>query len=63
MLKLVLTLFFLVSINNHWGLASHTKHCKVATMFGMKKCPPHWIHVYIMGLGSLIIILATLYQN
>tara|TARA_Y100000389_G_scaffold170577_1_gene177659 strand:+ start:209 stop:406 length:198 start_codon:yes stop_codon:yes gene_type:complete len=56
MLKNLLTLFFLVNAL-FWGLASHKQHCKVASMFGMKKCPPHWIHVYVMGLGSFIVTL------
>lgn len=56
MLKNLLTLFFLVNAL-FWGLASHKQHCKLASVFGMKKCPPHWIHVYVMGLGSFILTL------
>lgn len=56
MLKNLLTLFFLVNAL-FWGLASHKQHCKLASMFGMKKCPPHWIHVYVMGLGSFMVTL------
>lgn len=56
MLKNLLVLFFLVNAL-FWGLASHKQHCKIASMFGMKKCPPHWIHVYVMGLGSFILTL------
>ena len=52
----LLALFFLVNAL-FWGMASHKQHCKVASMFGMKKCPPHWIHVYVMGLGSFIVSL------
>lgn len=40
-----------------WGLASHHQHCALASKFGMKKCPPHWIHVYVMGLGSFVLAL------
>lgn len=40
-----------------WGFASHKQHCNLASMFGVKKCPPHWIHVYVMGLGSFFIAL------
>jgi len=29
----------------------------VAAKMGIKKCPPHWIHVYVMGLGSFIVAL------
>lgn len=57
MLKNLLVLFFLLNAL-FWGMASHKQHCKVASVFGMKKCPPHWIHVYVMGLGSFI---ASLY--
>lgn len=56
MLKNLLTLFFLANAL-FWGLASHKQHCKLASMFGMKKCPPHWIHVYVMGLGSFMVTL------
>lgn len=56
MLKNLLVLFFLLNAL-FWGMASHKQHCKVASLFGMKKCPPHWIHVYVMGLGSFIVSL------
>jgi len=26
-------------------------------MIGVKQCPAHWIHVYVMGLGSFILAL------
>ena len=57
MLTNVLALFFLLNAL-FWGLANHKLHCKVASMIGVKKCPPHWIHVYVMGLGSFIVTLA-----
>ena len=57
MLKNLFVLFFLLNAL-FWGMASHKQHCKVASVFGMKKCPPHWIHVYVIGLGSFI---ASLY--
>jgi len=56
MLKNLLVLFFLLNAL-FWGMASHKQHCKVASSFGMKTCPPHWIHVYVMGLGSFIVSL------
>ena len=56
MLKDILFLFFLANAV-FWGFASHTQHCKLASMVNIKKCPPHWIHVYIMGLGSFIVAL------
>jgi hypothetical protein len=56
MLKQLLVVFLLVNAL-FWGLASHKQHCKVASKFGMKKCPPHWIHVYVMGLGSFLLTL------
>lgn len=52
-----LLISFLLANAVFWGLASHKQHCKVASMFGMKKCPPHWIHVYVMGLGSFLLTL------
>lgn len=53
----LLILFFLANAV-FWGLFPHSEHCKFAAMFGMKdKCPPHWIHVYVIGLGSFLIAL------
>ena len=53
----LLTLFFLANAI-FWVLFHHSQHCKLADMFGMKdKCPPHWIHVYVIGLGSFLIAL------
>lgn len=40
-----------------WGLFPHSSHCKVAAIFGIKQCPPHWIHVYVMGLLSFVMAL------
>ncbi len=48
---------FLVLNALFWGLASHKQHCVLASKLGVKKCPPHWIHVYVMGLGSFFLAL------
>jgi len=32
-----------------WGLASHSQHCNLASVFGITNCPPHYIHL-LMGL-------------
>ena len=53
MLNNFLVLFFLANAL-FWGLGAHTQHCLVAAKMGIKNCPPHWIHVYVMGLGSFI---------
>ena len=42
------TLFCVVNVI-FWGFFSHEKHCKLAAMLGSKKCPPHWVHVYVMA--------------
>jgi hypothetical protein len=52
----LLFLFFIVNAL-FWGFATHGQHCMVAAKMGIKKCPPHWIHVYVMGLGSFIVAL------
>ena len=49
-----LLFIFLLTNALFWGLATHDKHCYVAAKVGITKCPPHWIHVYVMGLGSFI---------
>jgi hypothetical protein len=58
-MNLLVQIFVLFLLLNafFWGFASHKQHCKVAAAFGMKKCPPHWIHVYVMGLGSFLVAL------
>tara|TARA_B100001093_G_C26353665_1_gene811397 strand:- start:38 stop:238 length:201 start_codon:yes stop_codon:yes gene_type:complete len=56
MFKNIISLIFLLNAI-FWGLASHRQHCKFAYMFGIKNCPPHWIHVYVMGLGFFILSL------
>lgn len=56
MLKTLLFLFFLLNAL-FWGLFSHQTHCSVASKFGMDECPPHWFHVYVLGVGSFVIAL------
>lgn len=53
------TLFCLVNVL-FWGFFSHEKHCKLAAMLGSKKCPPHWVHVYIM---APIFLLLAMYSS
>lgn len=65
MFKQLLVLFFLINAL-FWGLASHKNHCNLANMLlGAKpsQCPPHWFHVYVMGLGSFIITLYLVQGN
>ena len=52
----LLILFFLANAI-FWGLFPHSKHCELVSKLGIKKCPPHWIHVYVMGLGSFLVAL------
>lgn len=42
------TLFCILNVL-FWGFFTHSQHCKLAAMTGIKKCPPHWIHVYVMA--------------
>ena len=49
----LLFVFFLANAI-FWGFATHGQHCLLAAKMGITKCPPHWIHVYVMGLGSFI---------
>ena len=50
----VLIGFFLINAL-FWSLASHQQHCDLVSNFKIKDCPPHWVHVWILGLGSFII--------
>ncbi len=49
-----LVMIFFLGNAVFWGLFPHSTHCKLAAMTGIKNCPPHWIHVYVIGLGSFI---------
>ena len=53
MIKNIIVLFFVIN-GLFWGLASHSQHCNLASVFGMVKCPPHYIHL-LMGLISFVI--------
>ena len=50
--QLLLTGFLLLNAV-FWGLFSHSVHCKVAGSFGLKNCPPHWVHLTI-GLAAFV---------
>ena len=50
MIKDIIVLFFVIN-GLFWGLANHSQHCNLASVFGVVKCPPHYIHL-LMGLIS-----------
>lgn len=56
MWKNILILIFILNAL-FWGLSSHKQHCVLVSKFGIKKCLPHWIYVYVMGLGSFLVAL------
>lgn len=58
--KSIFVLFLLLNAL-FWGLFTHKSHCQFVSYFGIKNCPPHWIHVFVMGMGSFI--LAVLVQQ
>lgn len=37
-----------------WGLFRHDTHCQVAKQFGVKKCPPHYVHL-LLGVACFLI--------
>ena len=43
----MIALLFFVINSLFWGLAHHDQHCAVSAVFGMAKCPPHWVHILI----------------
>jgi len=51
-LSLIVTVFLVLN-GLFWGLLSHSIHCDVAASLGIKKCPPHWVHLMI-GLVSFV---------
>lgn len=54
--KSIFALFLLLNAL-FWGLFTHKTHCQFVSYFGITNCPPHWIHVFVMGLGSFILAL------
>ena len=57
-IKYIFAVLFLLNAI-FWGLFPHDIHCKFVGLFGIAKetCPPHWVHVYVIGLGSFLISL------
>ena len=53
MFKKLVVLFFVLNAL-FWGLANHSQHCSLASMFGMTTCPPHYIHL-LMGIVSFVV--------
>jgi len=49
--SIIIVLFTAFCILNglFWGFASHEQHCKLVSNFGVLKCPPHWVHVWVMS--------------
>jgi hypothetical protein len=43
-----------------WSLFTHEQHCKLASMFGLTHCPPHWLHI---SFGLVFFILAIVIQQ
>ena len=58
MFNSILIVFFIANAL-FWGFASHRQHCGVAALISANKCAPHWIHVYVMGLGSFLLALVV----
>ena len=52
--------YFLIMNAVFWGLAYHNEHCELVGTFGVKGCPPHYIHL-LMGL--FFYMLAVYIQN
>jgi len=51
---------FLIINALFWSLFTHKQHCKLAEMFGIKQCPPHWLHI---SFGIVFFILAIIIQQ
>ena len=52
-MKNILVVLLMISAS-YWGLFPHSEHCNLASKFGILDCPPHWVHVFIFGLGSYV---------
>jgi hypothetical protein len=57
MIQLILVAF-LATNAVFWSLFPHSIHCKVAAAYGIKDCPPHWIHLSI-GIVSFLLAILT----
>lgn len=53
---------FLVINAIFWGLFCHKSHCKIANLFGVKDCPPHWTHI-LFGIVCFIIAILIEQRN
>ncbi len=54
MVQIVNALLFLLFLGSamFFGLFPHSQHCAVFEYLNFSQCPPHWFHVYVLGLGS-----------
>ena len=43
-----------------WSMYSHKNHCAFISLFGISKCPPHWIHI---AFGIMCFITAVALVN
>lgn len=62
MFRNIIILFFLINAI-FWSMASHDMHCDLISKVGITYCPPHWIHVYVIGLGSFLIAVYIIQGN
>jgi hypothetical protein len=61
-MEIIYTIIVLILVLNaiFWSLFTHEQHCKVASMFGLTQCPPHWLH---LSFGLVFFILAIVIQQ
>lgn len=45
-----------------WALGNHQQHCYIASLFGISKCPPHYIHIFFGVLSFILAILLAQYD-
>ena len=57
MMKMLLVVFLLANAL-FWGLATHSQHCAVASLFSVP-CPPHIVHL----MSSLAFFGAAVYAQ
>lgn len=53
-----LVVAFLAANALFWGLWPHGAHCRVAGALGVRRCPPHWVHLLtgaLSFLGALLV--------
>ena len=54
-----IVVIFLVLNALFWALGTHSQHCHVASMMGVKDCPSHYLHITFGVVSFLIAVVIS----